>query len=122
MMNNAKIETCPYYMTQKILAGKWTIYILYLLSEGPIRFNQLKRLIPEEITHTSLSRILKSMETHGLIVRTSYPGVQPRVEYSLSEIGRQFGGVLNSIEAWGKFYIDYMAKNSPAKEDGESPV
>lgn len=119
MKKNAKIEACPYYTTQKILAGKWTIYILYLLSEGPIRFNQLKRMIPEEITHTSLSRILKSMETYGLIVRTSYPGAQPRVEYSLSEVGRQFGPVLNSIETWGKIYIEYMAKNDPVESDGE---
>lgn len=119
MENNNKITACPYYMTQKILAGKWTIYILYLLSDGPIRFNQLKRLIPEEITHTSLSRILKSMETHGLIVRTSYPGAQPRVEYSLSEVGRQFDPVLNSIEKWGKIYIEHMNTDDPADAGGE---
>lgn len=117
MKNTMKTGTCPYYMTQKILAGKWTIYILYLLSDGPIRFNQLKRLIPEEITHTSLSRILKSMETHGLIVRTSYPGAQPKVEYSLSEIGRQFGSVLDSIEAWGKLYLEYR-KTDASGTDG----
>lgn len=119
MQNNAKMKACPYYMTQKILSGKWTIYILWLLSKGPIRFNQLKRLIPEEITHTSLSRTLKSMETYGLIVRTSYPGAQPRVEYSLSWIGCQFGTVLNSIENWGKLYLENMKQEEPADTNGE---
>lgn len=122
MKTNAKTTECPYYMTQKILAGKWTIYILYLLSEGPIRFNQLRRLIPEEITHTSLSRNLKSMESYGLIVRTSYPGAQPKVEYSLSELGRQFAPVLNSIEVWGKAYISHLASKDSDKADGEQTV
>lgn len=59
------------------------------------------------------------METYGLIVRTSYPEVQPRVEYSLSEIGRQFGPVLNSIEAWGKLYLECLDVTVPTEVDNE---
>ena len=42
---------CPYVTSQKVLSGKWSIYLLYLLKDGPVRFNELKRMMPEEITH-----------------------------------------------------------------------
>ena len=47
---------CPYVTSQKVLTGKWSMYIMYLLTDGPIRFNELQRKMPEEMTHTTLSR------------------------------------------------------------------
>ena len=60
---------CPYVTSQKVLTGKWSMYIMYLITDGPIRFNELQRKMPEEMTHTTLSRQLKKLEEEGLIER-----------------------------------------------------
>lgn len=99
---------CPYVTAQKVLTGKWSMYILYLLSNGPVRFNELLRLMPEDMTHTTLSRQLKTLEKEGLIVRTEYQQIPPKVEYSLSTIGEKFKDVLSVLEVWGNEYIKYL--------------
>ena len=58
-MKKELFGVCPYITAQKVLTGKWSMYILYLLTNGPIRFNELQRRMPEEMTHTTLSRQLK---------------------------------------------------------------
>ncbi len=102
---------CPYVTSQRVLTGKWSMYIMYLLSDGPVRFNELQRKMPTEMTHTTLSRQLKSLENDGLIIRTEYNQIPPKVEYSLSEIGEKFKKVLVVLEQWGNEYIDYINKN-----------
>jgi len=99
---------CPYVTAQKVLTGKWSMYILYLLSDGSIRFNELQRRMPDEMTHTTLSRQLKTLEDEGLIIRTEYKQIPPKVEYSLSEIGEKFKKVLSVLEVWGNEYIEYL--------------
>lgn len=100
---------CPYVTSQKVLTGKWSLYIMYLLSQHPsVRFNELKREMPEEMTHTTLSRQLKMLEKEGLISRREYAQIPPRVEYSLSDIGKKFEVVLDALGQWGKEYIEYM--------------
>ncbi len=96
---------CPYLTSQKLLSGKWSIYILHLLSQGSLRFNELQRRMPEDITHTSLSRQLKTLETEGLITRHVYNQVPPKVEYSLSDVGVEFSPVLDALRQWGELYI-----------------
>lgn len=100
---------CPYYTSQKVLGGKWSLYILFLLKEhGTVRFNELQRLMPEEMTHTTLSRQLKTLEEDGLIVRKEYSVIPPKVEYSLSEIGEEFKTVLDALGDWGLKYNDFL--------------
>lgn len=103
---------CPYVTSQKVLTGKWSMYILYLLSDGPVRFNELQRRMPEEMTHTTLSRQLKTLEEEGLINRQEYSQIPPKVEYSLSEIGVKFKGVLAVLEEWGSEYIEYLKQKT----------
>ncbi len=106
-MSQELFGKCPYFTAQKVLQGKWSLLILFYLSYGPIRFNQLLRIMPD-MTHATLSKQLRQLETSGLIIRTEYPQVPPKVEYSLSEIGRKFFPVLDSIREWGFQYIQYM--------------
>lgn len=101
---------CPYVTAQKVLTGKWSMYIMYLLSDGPVRFNELQRRMPEEMTHTTLSRQLKTLEDEGLIIRREYQQIPPKVEYSLSEVGEKFKNVLSVLEVWGNDYIQYLNK------------
>lgn len=102
---------CPYVTAQKLLTGKWSMYIIYLLSNGPVRFNELLRRMPEEMTHTTLSRQLKTLETRGLVIRTSYDQIPPKVEYSLSEVGEKFTLILDVLKELGTDYIEYMNKD-----------
>lgn len=106
-MSVDRYGVCPYATAQKVLSGKWSMLILHLLSDGPVRFNELLRQLPR-MTHATLSKQLKTLEENGLVIRTEYPQVPPRVEYKLSEIGEQFKPVLDSLEVWGDKYIAYL--------------
>ena len=97
-------------MSQRVLSGKWSMYLMHLLSDGPIRFNELKRRMPENMTHTTLSRQLKFLEEGGLVIRQEYSQVPPKVEYSLSEIGKRFEPVLDALSDWGMEYIEFYNK------------
>lgn len=99
---------CPYVTAQKVLTGKWSLYIMHLLSEEPVRFNELQRRMPENMTHTTLSRQLKILEDEGLIVRKEYSQIPPKVEYSLSEIGEKLKKALDGVWEWGEEYIEFL--------------
>lgn len=101
---------CPYVTAQKVLTGKWALLILHHLSAGPVRFNELQRRLPA-LTQATLSKQLRNLEENGLITRTEYPQIPPKVEYGLSEIGRRFQPVLDSLQVWGNEYIQYMEKS-----------
>lgn len=103
-------KQCPYVTAQAILQGKWAILILHHLYKGPKRFNELMKSI--DITQATLSTQLKRLEEEGLITRTLYPEVPPRVEYALTEIGEEFKPVLDSIEIWGNKYINHLKRKN----------
>ena len=98
---------CPFVTTQKILQGKWAILILHYLSDGPVRFNALQKMVPN-MTHATLSKQLKQLEAYNLIIRKEYPQIPPKVEYDLSEVGKNFLPVLDSIKDFGNKYIVYL--------------
>jgi len=106
-MENDMFGVCPFVTAQKVLTGKWSLIIIHLLSEKTMRFNELKRTLPN-LTQTTLTKQLRMMEDHGLIMRTVYNQIPPKVEYSLSQLGRQFKPVLDELEIWGNQYIDYL--------------
>lgn len=108
-MENNLFGVCPFVTAQKLLQGKWAILILHALSGGTKRFNELERDI--QITHATLSSQLKYMEKEGLVHRTVYPEVPPRVEYSLTAMGKRFAPVLDSIQVWGEEYIEFLKEN-----------
>jgi len=95
---------CPYVTVQKLLSGKWTLTILFLLSNRTMRFNELYRELPT-LTQATLTKQLRSLERDGLIVRTVFNQIPPRVEYSLSSIGEMFRPCLMSLKAWSEDYI-----------------
>ncbi len=111
MDNNNKTDNaiCPCVVAQRLIQGKWAILIMNYLSEGPIRFNELQRKMPK-MTHATLSNQLKQLQAEGLIIRTEYAQIPPKVEYQLSDIGSEFQPVLDSIQEWGLKYIAYQNK------------
>mgnify|MGYP000896142921 CR=1 FL=1 len=101
---------CPYVTSQKLLTGKWTLLIMYYLSLRTMRFNELQRELPN-LTQATLSKQLRMMEKNGLLIRTAYNQIPPKVEYSLSSLGQHFKPVLDAIEVWGNEYIDFLKKS-----------
>ncbi|MGW8115551.1 winged helix-turn-helix transcriptional regulator [Caproicibacterium sp. NSD3] len=101
---------CPYVTSQKLLTGKWTLLIMYYLSLRTMRFNELQRELPN-LTQATLSKQLRMMEENGLLIRTAYNQIPPKVEYSLSSLGQHFKPVLDAIEVWGNEYIDFLKKS-----------
>ena len=100
------IENCPISKVQKILHGKWTMVILYFLSQETLRFGELSKKIPQ-VTQANLTKELRKLEEHGLIHREVYKEVPPKVEYSLTEIGVKFIPVIQAIEVWAGKYEKY---------------
>lgn len=99
---------CPYATAQKILSGKWALVILHFLSSDTLRFNELQKMLPD-LTQATLTKQLRSLEEFGLVNRTVYAQVPPKVEYSLSEMGMEFNTVLASLNDWGEKYIKYYS-------------
>lgn len=96
-------EVCPVTETQDIIAGKWKIIILWHLSSKTIRFNELQRLLPG-ISKGILTRQLRELEEDQMIHREVYKEVPPKVEYSLTLLGKSFIPILDSMGEWGKKY------------------
>jgi len=98
---------CPFVTAQKIIAGKWAIIILHILSLKTHRFGELQKLIPE-LKQATLTKQLRNLEEYGLVKRYVFPQVPPKVEYSLTDIGKEFKTVLDSISVWGEKYIEHI--------------
>lgn len=103
-------EKCPFTLTQKVLQGKWAILVLYHLSTGTKRFNELEKLMPQ-ITRPVLTRQLRQLEQDKLIYRKIFPEIPPKVEYSLTASGMKFGKVLDEIEVFGLDYLNTVVSN-----------
>ncbi|SDW97440.1 helix-turn-helix domain-containing protein [Paenibacillus sp. CF384] len=97
-----QIEVCPVTETQNVIAGKWKIIILWHLRETR-RFGELQRLVPG-ISKGILTSQLRELEKDHMIHRKVYQEVPPKVEYSLTEAGKSFIPILESMGEWGKKY------------------
>ena len=103
-----KTNYCPVGATLDLIGGKYKALILWHLAEGDLRFSQLNRLIPNA-TAKMLTQQLREMEAQDLIHREVYPVVPPKVEYSLTKLGKSLMPVLVAMRDWG---ADYMRTNT----------
>lgn len=95
---------CPVEAVLDLIDGKWKGVILYHLQEGPLRFNVLRKKLGG-ITQRMLTKQLRELEHAGLVVRTVYAEVPPRVEYHLSPLGESLRPVLAVLQNWGETYL-----------------
>ncbi len=107
MIKKENLPECPVATTVQLIGSKWKLLILRDLLTGKKRYNELKRSLPD-ISQKVLTASLKSMVNDGLVIRTAYPEVPPRVEYSLSELGESMRPVIQSMETWGSYYKDQI--------------
>lgn len=101
------LPPCPVATTVQLIGSKWKLLIMRNLLKRPWRFNELKKDL-DGISQKILTSSLRSMEEDGIIVRTVYPEVPPRVEYSLSEMGESMRPILDAMEEWGTEYKKSM--------------
>ena len=103
MLKKEELPECPVATTVQLIGNKWKLLILRNLRMRPWRFNELQKSL-EVISQKVLTQSLRSMEADGIITRTVYPEVPPRVEYALSELGESMRPIMNAMEVWGTAY------------------
>ena len=97
-------DTCPVRTTLELIGGKYKALILWHLSDGKLRFSELQKKIGGA-TPKMLTQQLRELETQQLIHREVYPIIPPKVEYSLTELGKSLMPVLMSMRDWGAAYL-----------------
>jgi DNA-binding HxlR family transcriptional regulator len=105
---------CPIEGVLDLIGGKWKIYILWALTDGPLRYSELLAQV-NGISEKVLIQQLKALQGNGLIERTQYPEMPPRVEYALSVRGRSLVPLLEGLCEWG-------AENIACFRAAEQPV
>lgn len=103
MKTKDELPACPVATTVQLIGSKWKLLILRNLLQRPWRFNELRKNL-EGISQKVLTDSLRSMEDDGIITRTVYPEVPPRVEYALSELGESMRPIIKAMEQWGSAY------------------
>lgn len=103
MIKKENLPDCPVATTVQLIGNKWKLLIIRNLLIRPWRFNELHKSL-DGISQKVLTESLRSMESDGIIIRTVYPEVPPRVEYSLSELGETLRPILDAMETWGMEY------------------
>ncbi|WP_406457521.1 helix-turn-helix transcriptional regulator [Streptomyces sp. NBC_01622] len=102
------LRDCPTRAVLELIAGKWTMLVLVALEDGrTMRFAELRRRL-DGVTPKVLTQTLRALEREGLLIRTVYPTVPPRVEYRLTELGQEVGGLVQSITVWAQTNVTAM--------------
>jgi DNA-binding HxlR family transcriptional regulator len=104
---NVYASNCPTRLVLDRIADKWAVLVLGLLTDGPVRFNQLRRHI-EGISQKMLSQTLKSLERDGLVSRKAIPTVPVTVEYAITPLGRTLSDTVDALRVWAENHMDQV--------------
>ena len=107
MIKKENLPECPVATTVQLIGSKWKLLILRDLMTEKKRYNELRRSL-DGISQKVLTATLKSMVEDGIVIRTAYPEVPPRVEYSLSEIGESLRHIIDIMGQWGTHYKETL--------------
>jgi|SRR4051812_43145032 DNA-binding HxlR family transcriptional regulator len=99
--------SCGLDATLRIISGKWKPLVLFFLRDGPIRYGELKRMI-QGVSDKVLIQTLKDLEADGVLLRTDYKEVPPRVDYSLTPLGRSLADAIVPLCTWGSEHMEEM--------------
>ena len=103
MLTKDELPPCPVATTLRLIGNKWKIFIIQRLQDRSWRFNELQNDITG-ISQRVLTDNLRELEADGIVVRTVYPEVPLKVEYSLSELGMTMRPIIDSMAEWGSMY------------------
>src|SRR5712671_2090988 len=113
-------DSCPVRELLNRVGDKWSVFIVGLLADGPKRFSELRRTV-EGISQRMLTLTLRGLERDGLVTRTVYPTIPPRVEYELTELGRTLRKPIQSLAKWAQENRERI-QLSRNRYDARSPV
>ena len=109
--SNSSEYNCPVSTTLELIGGKYKSLILWHLIDTTLRFGELRKLIPQA-TPKMLTQQLRELECANLLIRKVYPVVPPKVEYSLSDLGKSIQPILNTMFNWGTDYLHNSGKET----------
>lgn len=119
---DAYLRDCPSRTVLDVLASKWTTLIVPALWHGPMRFGELRRTL-DGITQKSLTQSLRTLERDGLLTRTVYPTIPPRVEYRLTELGCSTAELFTQLRGWAELHMgDILAARTAYDHRTAEPV
>ncbi|KAA2259497.1 helix-turn-helix transcriptional regulator [Solihabitans fulvus] len=101
---DAYLAKCPSRTVLDVLANKWAVLVVPMLGGGPLRFGVLRRKL-DGITQKSLTQTLRNLERDGLVTRTAFPTIPPRVEYELTSLGRSAITLLEGMRVWAEQHV-----------------
>ena len=109
MLTKEEMPNCPVATAVRLIGSKWKLLVVRNLIVRPWRFNELLRDL-SGVSQKVLTDTLRSMEADGLITRTVFPEVPPRVEYALSDLGRSMQPIIEALASWGEGYQNLVRK------------
>jgi DNA-binding HxlR family transcriptional regulator len=101
---NVYLRGCASRTVLDVLANKWTNLVVCALRDGPLRFGQLRRQL-EGVTQKMLTQTLRVLERDGLVTRTLYPTIPPRVDYELTDLGRNAADLFDGLIEWAQLHV-----------------
>ena len=101
------------------VGDKWSVLIIVLLGDGPKRFNEIKRMVGG-ISQRMLTLTLRGLERDGLVTRTVFPTIPPRVDYELTNLGRSLWRAVEPLGAWARGHVKHFI-SARAKFDKKGP-
>ena len=114
-------ENCPVAATLDLIGGKYKALILWHLADGKLRFSELRKVV-KNATPKMLTQQLRELEYQELIHREVFPVIPPKVEYSLTELGRSLMPILVAMRDWGSSYMRSHSKEPNCFMMGTAPV
>ena len=111
MLTKEEMPACPVATTVALIGSKWKLLILRNLMARPWRFNELKKDL-NGVSQKVLTDSMRSLEEDGIVTRTVYPEVPPRVEYALSDLGESMRPIIDVMQRWGLEYQARMRQKS----------
>ncbi|WUD69257.1 helix-turn-helix transcriptional regulator [Nocardia sp. NBC_00508] len=110
MSSDADHDVCGMTVAIDVVGGKWKLHLMWVLGAGPQRFGQIRRLLTG-VSEKVLAENLRQLEAGGVVHREVYPEVPPRVEYSLTPLGKELAVALRPLEEWGDRHRHELAAN-----------
>jgi DNA-binding HxlR family transcriptional regulator len=107
LVQDGKVYNTPIEVTLEVIGGKWKSVLVYHILQQPLRFSELKRLVPD-VTEKMLTQQLRELERNGVISRTVYAEVPPRVDYRITEHGASLQPVLEAMCLWGRGHWQHI--------------
>ncbi|MCX5398818.1 helix-turn-helix domain-containing protein [Streptomyces sp. NBC_00102] len=105
-------EECAVEFAMEMLGGRWKLAVLKQLVSGTHRFGELRHAL-QGVTPRMLTRQLRELEADGLVTRTVYAEVPPRVEYALTEVGQSLESITDELDKWGRWYRETIRREAP---------